>query len=679
MGREMSDFDAVFADAMGSTKGDKKSPDVSPFDAVFAQSFQGIESSPVDLPKAPERSVSADYKSGRQVGNPIARGLANVINGPLMGFGDEVLGAVSAAVKTPFNDKSFSENYKGTRDYVRGIQDQYKEDFPIAATATQLATSAPLLALNLPGKVLATAAPKAAAWMNPAAQTAGMGRMAATGAVSGGTAGAISGAGESTSEDLGGVAFDALKSGAVSAGLGAATPAVGRVLGAVGGNVAQRFNGSSADQFARQKLAEAFLRDAPNDSVNPIQRALARMPKFGEEGRIVDAGGKSTRNLLDQLATQPGRTTNAVEQAILERQSGRAGRLATAADNALGTRGAEYGATLEALDSVRKQSAAPFYRQLESATATIDDDLAALLNRTEGVHGEAQKLLRLQSGQVVDLTKVKKGDQVPFGLLDTLKQTLYDAADTAKRQGSNKMGAAFDDARTALIKKLDAISPKDEAGQSIYKLARDAYAGPSQLMDAAELGRTAMKADSFEVKQAIKGLADSELQAFRVGALQALKEKTGSQSGQTSLLKMWMEPNTSNRLKDIFGNDYRQFAAAVAGEARMKTLEQVGRGSQTAQRLAGAADLDISPVTNAAQAFASGSPVPMLQQAASLWNRVQTPEPVRDRMGALLLSKNPNELRGLLSVLPEINKARLDRAGLLGGTTGLAAGGLLAQ
>lgn len=643
------------------------------------EQYQQAESGPWSQYQdaTPSDTKSASYKEGKQVANPIARGVVNAINGPLMGFGDEVLGALGAVGKTLTNGQSFGQNYRETRDMYRGMQDQYKEDFPIGSVATQLATSAPMLSANLPGKALAAVAPKAAAWMNPATQTVGAGRLAATGSISGGVAGAVSGAGESTAENLGGVALDAAKSGALSAGLGAAAPVAGRVLGAVGGNVAQRFSDSSAEKFARQKVAEAFLRDSTDEAGNPVQRALARLPKFGEEGRMVDAGGKSTRNLLDTLATQPGSTTNAVERAILERQGGRAGRLAAAADSALGTGGADYGATLEVLDATRKQAAAPLYAQIKDTMVSVDDDIASLLNRTEGVHGEAQKLLRLQTGQAVDLSKVQPGDQVPLSLLDTLKQTLYDAADTAKRQGSNKMGAAYDDARTTLIKKLDTVSPKDETGQSIYKLARDAYAGPSQLMGAAELGRTAMKADSFEVKQAIKGLADSELQAFRIGALQALKEKTGTQAGQTSLLKMWMEPNTSNRLKDIFGNDYRQFAAAVAGESRMKTLEQVGRGSQTAQRLAGAADLDISPVTNAAQAFASGSAIPLLQQATSLFSRVQTPEPVRDRMGALLLSRDPNELRGLLGVVPEINQARLSRAGTLGMGSGMAIGGLL--
>lgn len=624
----------------------------------------------------PKKSIA--YEEGRQVSNPFVRGLVNVANGPLMGFGDEVLGALGAVGKTLTNGQSFKDNYRETRDMYRGIQDQYKEDFPIASVATQLAGSAPVIAANAPMRALGAVAPRAAAWMSPAANTVGLGRLSASGAASGGVFGAVSGAGESTSDTAGGVAVDALKGGATSAALGAATPVLGNMVGSGVRNVAQRVHGGSADDYAQQKVAEALLRDVP-ESVNPVNRSLARMSKLGDEARIVDTGGKSTRNLLDTLATQPGSTTNAVERAILERQAGRGGRLVSAADNALGTRGAEFGQTIEALDSVRKQAARPFYDQIQAASVQLDDDLVSLLNRTEGVHGEAQRLLRLQTGQAIDLSKLQKGDTVPFSLLDTLKQTLYDAADTAKRQGSNKMGAAFDDVRTSLIRKLDQVSPKDEAGQSIYRLARDAYAGPSQLIDAAELGRTAMKADSFEVKSAIRNLADSELQAFRIGALQALKEKTGTQSGQTSLMKMWMEPATSGRLKDIFGNDYRQFASAVAAEARMKTLEQVGRGSQTASRLAGAADLDISPITNTLQAAASGSAIPMMTQAANLWARVQTPEPVRDRMGALLLSRDPNELRGLLGVVPQINRARLERAAALGGGGGLITGGLLAD
>jgi len=61
------------------------------------------------------------------------------------------------------------------------------------------------------------------------------------------------------------------------------------------------------------------------------------------------------------------------------------------------------------------------------------------------------------------------------------------------------------------------------------------------------------------------------------------------------LLKMWKEPATSNRLKEIFGDNYQKFAQDVAKEARLKPLEQVGRGSGTFSRMAGAEDLGVMP------------------------------------------------------------------------------------
>lgn len=117
-----------------------------------------------------------------------------------------------------------------------------------------------------------------------------------------------------------------------------------------------------------------------------------------------------------------------------------------------------------------------------------------------------------------------------------------------------------------------------------------------------------MTGDVMDINQAVRGFTQSETDAFRIGALQSLREKTGTESGQTSLLKMWKEPATQGRLREVFGNDYRTFASAVAKEARLKGLESTGRGSQTAARLAGTADLDVAPLSQAAAAVASGSP-----------------------------------------------------------------------
>lgn len=641
--------------------------------------------------KEMQQAGSSSYAKGRSESNPVVRGFMNVANGPTFGFGDEIMGAVGGAFKTLTNARPFGENYKETRDYARGVQDKYREDFPIGAAATQLMTAAPTMVLNPLGKAagsaLATVAPKAAQWMNPATELAGVVPNTLRAATSGAGYGAVSGAGDSRAETLGGVVGDASKSAAMGAAMAGALQPVQMAVGAAGRNVMQRVSDKSADSYAQQKVAQALVRDGRGSVIeqgasNPAAQVAARYRKLGPEATVADAGGENTRQLLDTLATLPGRTKDRAQALIRGRQAGRAGRLVSAADEALGTRGAGFQQTIDALDSARRTAAAPYYQQLQGLTTQVDDDVLSLLGKTSGIHGDAQKLYRLQTGQDLALGSLKKGDPVPFAMLDTLKQSLYDAAEAAKRQGNNKMARAIDDARVQLTGKLDAIAPKEQ-GQSIYKMARDAYAGPSQLIDAAELGRTAMKADTFDVKTALNGMGLSEAEAFRVGALQALREKTGTQSGQTSLLRMWMEPATRDRLKSIFGKDYREFSAAVAKEARLKGLEGVGRGSQTASRMYGAGDLDMAPLVETASLAASaahGNAPGMLSGVANLWNRVKTPEPVRDSMGRILMSKggdgaaNLQAMQGLLGRMNAESAARAERSGAL---LGYGAGGLL--
>lgn len=645
---------------------------------AFAQSQMGKAETPA-------------YQAGKGEGSPVVRGLVSAAQGPTLGFGDELLGAVVGGAKTLFNDKSFGENYRETRDFARGVQDKYREDFPVGAAVTQLMTAAPTVVANPLGKVggavLAKVSPKAAAFMNPTTQLAGVVPNTVRAATAGAGYGAVSGAGESKAETAGGVLSDASKSAAFGAATAGALQPVQMAVGAVGRNVAQRVSSGSADSYAQQKVAQALVRDGrgsmvESGQVNPVGQVSARYRKLGPEATVADAAGENTRQLLDTLTTLPGKTKDRTQALIRDRQAGRAGRLVNAADDALGTRGAGFQQTLEALDSARRQAATPYYSQLEGLTAQVDDDVLRLLGKTSGIHADAQKLYRLQTGEDLTLSGLKKGDTVPFAVLDTLKQSLYDAAEVAKRQGNNKLARAIDETRTQLTGKLDAIAPKVE-GQSVYKLARDAYAGPSQLMDAAELGRSAMKADTFDVSAAVRDLSKSEAEAFRIGALQALREKVGTQGGQTSLLRMWMEPATRDRLKAIFGKDYRTFAAEVAKEARLKGLEGTGRGSQTASRLYGAGDLDVAPLVETAglaSSAATGSTAGILTGAANLWNRVRTPEAVRDSMGRLLLSRgsegaaNIRAMEGLLGRINAESAAMAERSGAL---YGYGAGGLL--
>lgn len=683
----MSDYDEAWKSATGSAAAEGGS---SPYDAIWQSVVSDI--TPKDTKREAlgpavrmgnslaDAAVAAGKKSPSKT---LSAGMG-LVQGATLGFGDELAALIGAPIDALRNGTSLSDSYKLLRTVGRSMDATAKEENPwIYGGANMVGTLAT-------GKMLGSAAEKGAqavapklaarygAWVSPAGKVAGIGPRIAQAGIAGAGWGAASGLGNSEADDLTGMLLDTGKGAVTGGAAGAALYPVAAGIGAVGSNIAQHVSSTAANNYAQQKVAESILRDArgtvfQSGASNPTQQAISRFNKLGPEATVSDAAGQNTRQLLDTVATLPGRTKNQVEMAIRDRQAGRAGRLVQAADNSLGTNGARYGQTLEALDATRKQAAAPFYRALENHIVTVDDDVANLIAKTAGTHADAQRLYQLQTGNVVKLGDLKPGDQVPFSMLDTLKQSLHDAAETQKRQGGNKMARAIDDARVALTNKLDALAPVDrQTGQSVYKLARDAYSGPSQLIDAAEIGKSAMKADVFDVGAAVRGMTDSELQAFRVGALQALREKTGTQSGQTSLLKMWMEPATRDRLKEIFGPDYRSFAAEVAKEARLKGMEGVGRGSQTASRLYGAGDLDVQPLIDGVQAAgnaAKGNPVGAASAARRFWNSVSTPEPVRDQIGQILLSQGSQgaqNLQNMSGLVQRINQERAKNAAAMG-------------
>ena len=595
---------------------------------------------------APQESPST--KEGRQL-NSSVQGFANAMQGPTMGFADELYGGLSATGRSIANaiglgnGQSFGQNYREGRDLVRGATDQFREERPITAGLTSAASSAPLM---LFGGAPAVAAKGV---IVPAATTLGrLGTAGKVGAIQGG----VSGGGESTADNIANVVADAAKHSALGGGLGVAGQGVLGATGAVVGNVAQRVNQSSAADFARVKLAEALQRSEGGIPIRPGGAAspskAADIQFLGPEATIADVSGQSGKRLLDVLAVLPGKTKDLTEQLIRGRQAGRTDRIMTAADDALGTQGKGYMASLDALEATQKTAQAPFRKQLEGLSVRADNELIRIINREPKAFQRASDLARKNDELPINLSDLKVGDDIPFDALDTVKKALWSIAEAEKINfKSTPESVATNGIRRALTEKMDRLSPQD-AGGSIYKQARDAFAGPAELRSAMESGRGAMKTDAIGVGELTKGMSASELEAFRVGTLQSLRDKVGTESGQTSLLKMWKETGTSDKLKEIFGNDYKKFASSVAKEEKLKGLESVGRNSASAERLFGEADLSALPVVGQAVASAAqGNIFPAMGAIPKIWNQVKTSEAMRNTLADLLLQRGPEAQRTL--------------------------------
>lgn len=615
------------------------------------------------------------YRDGREAPGAL-RGLLSVASGPTFGFADEIAGAVGGAFGAVANPEAggFSEQYRNVRDYVRGAQDFEREANPIFSSVTQAMASAPLMVAS-PLTRLVGAAPSATQAMSMTRQMAEAGR---AGAIYGG----IGGAGNSTAESGWGVAQDALKGAATSAAISGASIPVQRGISAVVGNVAARVNESAAVNQAKAKIAEALSRDGRGSVVqsgasDPIAQAQARFNKLGDEAVLADAGGQNTRQLLDTLATLPGQTKQATETLIHSRQAGRAGRLIDAAESALGTDGKRLAPSLAQWIDDRQTAAAPLYERLYQMQVRPDAGLRQLVQAADQL-GATKTARDMATADRIGFTLNPKGAD-PFSMrdLDLVKQALDTkiASKVDKLNGGlTPEGASLMRLKAALVDKLDELTTGQ--GGSLYQQAREAFAGPSALLDAARVGRTSMQKDGVAIQELMRGMSASEVEAFKVGAFESLRSKLGREAGQTEILRMWKEPATQEKLKALFGGEreFRSFAATVAKEGRLKALEGVGRGSQTAARQYGAGDLDVAAIAEAGQAASSatsGNLLGLMASAGNAWNRVATPEPVRNKLGELLLSKGEagrNKLAELVSFTQRINddRAKLaERAGFL--------------
>lgn len=617
----------------------------------------------LDLPSILQ--TSKEETTGKELPKSLRLGMT-ALQGPTLGFADEIAGLVGGA-SSLVQGKSPSQGYTQARDIYRSGVESYKEEQPIGSVVAQGAASLPLGMLNV-GKSIAPN-------VGPVLRSVGSGL----------GFGIVGGAGEA--KELENVPQEALTSGATSAVLGGATelgmkavrPArqiIGAQVGRMIPESVRDMVGTSSVDLARRRVAQAMLRDgATTDQV------AARMAKLGDDAILAESSGYNTRDLLDTMATLPGRTKNYTEQFIRNRQSQLGKRISEEAQTQLSPSGARLADSVESLMTKRDVEATPLYDQLKTVSVNLDDDLKQILDASKklGAFARAEKISTALQ-EPFSLKDVKKTTDASMPDLDKVKRGLDDLINSKaalnERGDFNEFGRAVIQLKQNLVKRLDDMTTDGETGKSLYQSARNAYAGPSALISAAELGRTVINKPAATIRTLVKDMSDSELESFRVGAYEGLRDLAGTQSGQTRLLNMWREPATQERLKEIFPSErsFREFASTIAAEARKKEIQSVGRGTQTAGREARMEDVGVETLKDsvnmaaAAKTMDIGSLINML---SNNMKRTSVPEPVRNEIGKILMSKatSGDELRMLRNAMEKMKReqeAQATTSGLIG-------------
>ena len=440
----------------------------------------------------------AAMQRGAQM-SPAAQGALTAAQGATFNFADELAGLMNPQY----------------RDVVRGATQQFAAERPMTAAGLELAgglATAPFTGPLSLGRGVTT--------MGRVARTAG--DIAAQGALSG------AGAAEE-GERLSGAAMGAGTGLAIGGGAnvlgravrGAAiTPIASRMPGVMG--IAPETLGgyNVRPDYPRERLAELLERDAQArimTGVEPGQEAVmtaARLRKLGKEAPIAAAGGNTLAE-IDMLANLPGTAGRQLTMQQRRVAAGRGGAITETAERATGvTRSAED--ELTNLAKRQADAAGPLYSKLRDVTFPVDEELQSILGRARLDLGAAQRTATRRGEPTAQLRSLKQGDQLPFAAADQLKRSLWDKAQAARRKGANNEAADLDKLRLDLVKKLDSLSPD-------YAKARETYAGFAELETAVELGRSALSESSEALSKLTKDLTPSELEAFRVGAVDALR------------------------------------------------------------------------------------------------------------------------------------------------------------
>jgi hypothetical protein len=550
----------------------------------------------------PKSKESAKYTGWGDYLTDLARNTLG--QGVALGFGDELV----AGVRSLASGKPYAELVAEERDAI----DRFRKENPGTALATELAGG--ILTPGLGAARFLSAAPNL---------LSKMGRGAAVGA----TFGAVGGVGGTESLDRDEI-VPAVKSGAaLGAGLGAALPVAGRMIGSTfrrADTLAQQASDSEnaaqlylADKLRSRGLTEKGLSDdlARGQGATQFSGGKADLPET-----IADIT-PTTQRVLRGIKVG-GDADEVIEPFLSKRQAGELDF----------TKGAEAGGQHGRLKEDLRLSLRLTQKDLADKLSSITGKRSAEADKLFGAardNSEAFDLSRVM--QAYGLRAMDMADDQQRAIvsraLDLFNQGGVPGSkfpvDNVKRFHESKM--ALDDLinraevkeqgnlRRILLQMkhdmMDGVFKPDKDGNPTinagYRKALDSYASRSELLNAAELGRDFARGTEQVTDRMFRNLSEGEKAMFRAAWQHHTTQKMGDKAAgpTTDFTQSLRTPNTGDELRmilpptagksaDFPGGNREKLTELVKREQRISdTSRKVLGNSSTAEKAADSIDI----------------------------------------------------------------------------------------
>lgn len=452
-----------------------------------------------------------------------------------------------------------------------------------------------------------------------------------------------------------------------------------------GGGMADDAPVLTASQRATEKIVQAAQRaGVTTDDI------AARVAATEKPVTVMEAIGQPARRLGRAVNTVPSEGSQQMGATLASRMAGQEDRIIA---DLVGSTGLERRSAIASVREIAErrsqqaaQNYAPVYEQTVDAT-----DLRQFFDRPafQRAYNIARDIAANEGQTLPPLSELN--GPIPVKTLDLIKRGMDDMIHLGKRSPLDAGGVGPASERAIRDLKNNFLSVLDDKVEG-YAAARSAFAGETALMDAMEEGRRLFNTNPEDARLLLQDLGESEVEAWRRGALDAVAELIESvNTSHDVTARRPLADSTLNqrRLLLLFPDDeaFRQFQEAIKQEAEMAITNRfVTGGSNTADKLADLADLagvDLSEILqSAANRGIVGSIIDRAARSEAARIASGNTEALADALAPQLTAGATNraDLQTLLQQIREVEARMAQRAaaqqGVRRGVTGLS-GGLL--
>lgn len=366
----------------------------------------------------------------------------------------------------------------------------------------------------------------------------------------------------------------------------------GALAGAVGASgIAHAVREAMSPQLnVAADLGRAITRD--NTTPQELMQKLTDLRTVRPDATLADVGGENVRGLVERVAQTPGAGRTVVVPNLTSRQQRQLLRITDDLQNLTGSSKTAVQAVDETM-AARKAAADPLYDKAMNFNARAVPEIRdAWTNETGQGWGK----------QILNSPDFRRTLETEYGITDPTNAPLMKVIDAWKkeadgivgeavRNGNNNRARVIGNMRDRLIDTVDRYNPH-------YATARDAWAGRSQYLEAIEDGRNVLnsKISAEELGKQIASMSDAQKEAFRIGAVSAIRGKMGNDPAKMAdMTKYLRSPEMRGKIAAIMPTPETADSWAQRLNYEVGSSELMGRAlgnSATARRLAEKHDAD---------------------------------------------------------------------------------------